>query len=98
MFEDIQPLHTKVEKVISLSIGSIILENPSGYPLRESNLYCLSRGGEVIWYAEKPAPDTLFNRVRLNEDGDTLSAYTTGRHACELDLKTGKLISQLGFQ
>jgi hypothetical protein len=98
MFDHIQPLHTKVEKVISLSTGSIILENPSGYPLRESNLYCLSQGGELIWYAEKPAPDTLFNRVRLNDDGETLSAYTTGRHACELDLKTGKLISQLGFQ
>jgi hypothetical protein len=98
MFDHIEPLHTKVEKVISLSTGSIILENPSGYPLRESNLYYISQGGELIWYAEKPAPDTLFNRVRLNDDGETLSAYTTGRHACELDLKTGKLISQLGFQ
>jgi hypothetical protein len=98
MFEHIQPLHTKVEKVISLNTGSIVLENPSGFPLKESNLYYASQEGEVVWYAEKPAPDTLFNRVRLNDDGETLSAYTTGRHACELDLKTGKLISQLGFK
>jgi hypothetical protein len=31
--------------------------------------------------------------VRLNEDGATLSAYTIGGHACDLDPKTGKLIS-----
>jgi hypothetical protein len=32
--------------------------------------------------------------VRLNEDGTTLSTYTTGGHACDLELNTGKLVSQ----
>jgi hypothetical protein len=52
----------------------------------------------VVWQAERPAPDAHYIRVRLNEDGRSLSAYTTGRHACEIDLKSGKLLSQLEFK
>ncbi len=98
MYEEIEPLHTKVEKVINLKAGNIILENPTKYPLKESNLYYRKESGEIEWYAEKPAPDTLYNRVRLNDDGETLSAYTTDMHACELEVKTGKLLSKLGFK
>ena len=39
-------------------------------------------------------PTPCFHAFRFNEDGDTLSAYTIGGHACELELRTGKLISQ----
>ena len=42
--------------------------------------------------AEKPDAKTLFSRVTLNKDGETFSAYTLGGHACDLDLRTGKLI------
>jgi len=73
--------------------GYIVLESPSGFPLGESNLYCISADGKTIWKAEKPDVNTLFSRVRLNEDGNTFSAYTVGGHACELELKTGNLIS-----
>jgi hypothetical protein len=52
----------------------------------------------VLWEAERPAPDAHYIRVRLNEDGRSLSAYTTGRHACEIDLKSGRLISQIEFK
>ncbi len=90
---EIQPLHTKVNKTITTAFGIIVLEAPEGFPRADSNLYCLSRSDEIIWKAEKPDADTLFSRLRLNEDGDTLSAYTTRGHACELELKTGKLIS-----
>lgn len=95
---EIQPLHTKVEKTISAMIGEIVLESPNGFPRGESNLYTLSQSGTIIWKAEKPVPDALFTRVKLNEDGNTLSAYTTSGHACDLDLKTGKLVSQTKIQ
>ena len=91
---EIEPLHTKIEKTIHTMFGHIVLESPSRFPLGESNLYCISVNGKTIWRAEKPDVNTLFSRVRLNEDGDTLSAYTIGGHACELELRTGKLISQ----
>ena len=91
---DIQPLHTKVEKSIQTNVGEIVLEQPAGFPRGESNLYCIAPyTGKIVWRAEKPDPYTLYSRVRLNEDGATLSAYTIGGHACELDPKTGKLIS-----
>lgn len=90
---DSQPLHTKIEKSMQSALGTIVLENPSGFPRFESNLYCVSQNGKVIWKAEKPDTSTLFSRARLNEDGATISAYTTGGHACELELRTGKLIS-----
>jgi len=90
---EIEPLHTKIEKTIQTMFGHIVLENPSGFPLGESNLYCISSDGKTIWKAEKPDSNTLFSRVRFNEDGDTLSAYTIGGHACELELRSGKLIS-----
>ena len=91
---DIQPLHTKVEKSIQTTIGEIVLEHPSGFPSGESNLYCVSPyTGKMVWTAEKPEPRTLYSRVRLNEDGLTISAYTTGGHACDLEFRTGKLIS-----
>ena len=73
--------------------GHIALESPNGFPRSESNLYCVSPNGKLVWKAEKPDVNALFSRVRLNEDGNTFSAYTIGGHACELELKTGKLIS-----
>ncbi len=91
---ELQPLYTKIDKSIQTKIGSIILENPDRFPYTESNLYCIAPNDKIIWKAEKPDPGTLYSRVRLNEDGATLSAYTTGGHACDLELKTGKIISQ----
>jgi hypothetical protein len=98
VFEDVKPQHTKVEKVISVSAGKAILEDHKRYPFEKSNLYFLSENGELIWEAERPTPDTHYIRVKLNEDGRTLSAYTTSRHACEIDLKTGKLLSNIEFK
>ena len=90
---DPQPLHTQIDKTIQSAPGTIVLEKPSGFPRAESNLYCVSPNGKIVWKAEKPDASTLFSRVKLNEDGDTISAYTIGGHACELGLRTGKLIS-----
>ena len=91
---DIQPLHTKIDKTIQTFLGLVVLESPDGFPRNDSNLYCVTPNGKPVWRAEKPDAKTLFSRVRFNEDGDTLSAYTIGGHACELELRTGKLISQ----
>jgi hypothetical protein len=90
---ELQPLHTKIDKSMQSVLGTIVLENHSGFPCFDSNLYCIAPSGKIVWKAEKPDTSTLFSRVRLNEDGDTLSAYTIGGHACELGLRTGKLIS-----
>ena len=91
---EIQPLHTKIDKIIQTFLGLVVLESPDGFPRNDSNLYCVTPNGKPVWRAEKPDANTLFSRVRFNEDGDTLSAYTIGGHACELELRTGKLISQ----
>lgn len=98
MFADMQPRHTRIEKVISVPRGKAILEDHNRYPLGESNLYFLSDNGELLWQAERPAPDAHYIRMRLNEDGHSLSAYTTGRHACEIDLISGKLLSKIEFK
>jgi hypothetical protein len=95
---DFKPLHTKAEKTIQTAFGWIVLESPKGFPRNESNLYFISLDGKINWKAEKPDVSTLYTRVKLNEDGDTLSAYTLGGHACDLDLKTGKLVSQTSLQ
>ena len=91
---DTQPLHTRIEKIIQTRVGLIVLENPDRFPRSESNLYCVSTNQKILWKAEKPDVSTLYSRVRLNEDGTTLSTYTIGGHACDLELSTGKLISQ----
>lgn len=98
MFEELQPRHTKIATVIEISSGRAILEEHARFPLGESNLYFLTKNDEPVWDAERPAANVHYIRVRLNEDGRTLSAYTTGRHACEIDIKSGKLISQLEFR
>jgi hypothetical protein len=90
---DVVALYTSVEKTIQINAGVIVLENPSGFPHNETNLYLVNQHGEIVWKAEKPVPGTFFSRVKLNEDGDTFSAYTINGHACEFDLRTGKLIS-----
>lgn len=95
---EIQPLHTKVEKSIQTLFGTVVLESAAGFPRNESNLYCASADGKVIWKAEKPDPYTLYSRVKLNEDGATLSTYTLSGHACELDMKTGKILSKTSIQ
>ena len=58
----------------------------------------LKQDGKIKWKAEKLDASSLYTRVRLNEDGETLYAYTLGGHSCELDLKTGKLISHTSIQ
>ena len=95
---EIQPLHTKVEKTIQTLFGVVVLESTAGFPKNEFNLYCASGDGRVIWKAEKPDPYTLYSRVKLNEDGATLSTYTLSGHACELDMKTGKILSKTRIQ
>ena len=95
---DITPLHTKVEKFIQLTTGTIVLEDPKGFPRGESNLYYLQFDGKILWRAEKPDSQTLYTRVRLNDDGQTLGTYTQSGHACELDLQTGKIVGQTHIQ
>lgn len=94
----VEPLHTKIEKTIQINAGLIVLENPTGFPHRETNLYLIGLDGKIIWKAEKPDPNTFFTRVKLNEDGRTFSAYTLNNQACELELKSGKLISFTTFR
>jgi hypothetical protein len=95
---EIDPLHTKVDKLIQTIAGTVVLENPNGFPRGESNLYCVSPAGKLVWTAEKPEQYTLYSRVRLNEDGATLSTYTLGGDACDLELKTGKILSRISIQ
>lgn len=91
---EFEPLHTQVQKTIQTMVGTIYLEDPSGFPREESNLYHVSKEGKLLWQAEKPEPAGLYNRVMLNTDGNSLSAYTITGKACEIDLYSGKLISQ----
>jgi len=95
---EIKPLHTKVEKIIQLMLGTIVLEDPKGFPHNESNLYYVLLDGKIMWHAEKPEPQALYSRVRLNDNGQTLSTYTLGGHACELDVQTGKILSKTRLQ
>jgi len=95
---EVEPLYTVIDKTIQINIGVIVLENPNKFPRNESNLYLVGMKGEIIWKAEKPDISTLFSRVKLNEDGETFSAYTVNGHACDLELKTGKLISFTTFR
>jgi hypothetical protein len=95
---DLTPLHTKIDKFIQTIFGTVVLENPNGFPRTESNLYCVSADGKVAWMAEKPDPNTLYSRVRLNDDGATLSTYTLSGHACDLELGTGKILSKTSIQ
>jgi hypothetical protein len=89
-----QPLHTKIEKSIRTMMGLVVLEDPINFPRDESNLYCCTETGKVVWQAEKPEPNGLYSRLMMNTDGQTLSAYAVTGQACELDLRTGKLLSQ----
>ena len=95
---EIQPLYTKVEKSIQTLFGVVILESTNGFPKNESNLYCASADGKIVWKAEKPDSYTLYSRMKLNDDSATLSTYTLSGHACELDLKTGKILSKTSIQ
>lgn len=76
-------------------VGIVVLEEPGGFPADESNLYCLRHNDEIVWKAEKPEPAGLYNRVMLNMDGNTISAYAVTGQACEIELVSGKLLSQV---
>jgi hypothetical protein len=91
---ELEPLYTKIDKTMQTKVGLIVLEAPDRFPYNESNLYCLGPNNKILWKAEKPDPNTLYSRVKLNEDGVTLSTYTIGGHACDVELSTGKILSQ----
>jgi hypothetical protein len=94
---EIQPLFTKIEKVIQTHEGSIVLESHSGFPYKESNLYLVDGNGEFIWKAEKADLRSLYTRIKLNEDY-TLSTFTTDGLFCDIDLTNGKIINKTSFQ
>lgn len=93
----VTPLHTQIEKTIDLKSGTVVMENHSGFPFGESNLYLVSANGEIAWKAEKPDERTLFTKVKLNENF-TLSTFTTNGQFCDIDLETGKIISSSEFK
>jgi hypothetical protein len=95
---EITPLHTRVEKSIQTLYGVVVLESTDGFPQNESNLYCLTLDGKLLWMAEKPESYTLYIRVMLNEIGATLSTYTLSSDACELDMLTGKILNKTRFR
>lgn len=93
--EEIAPRHTKVEKIITATVGNVILENPVGYPRSESNLYCLDSAGKLIWFSEFPEAGVHYSRVRFDDQGEKLLTYSVSGHACEIDLKTGKILNKV---
>ena len=92
----ITPLHTSVEKTIELKKGTVVLENPVGFPINETNLYLIDSNGEILWKAEKPALNILFTKMKLNEDS-SISTFTNSGQFCDIDIETGKLISSSNF-
>jgi hypothetical protein len=94
----IDPRHTKIEKMIDTIMGKVILENPVSYPRLESNLYCLVANGDIAWFAERPEDGAQYSRVRFDDLGEKLLTYSTHGHACEIDLKSGKLLSQISMK
>jgi outer membrane protein assembly factor BamB len=92
----ITPLHTSIEKLLELKKGIVVLETPNGFPLNETNLYMVSQNGDILWKAEKPTPNVLFTKLRLNDDS-TISTFTNNGQFCEIDMETGKIISSSNF-
>lgn len=90
------PLYTSVEKHIELKKGVIVLENPHGCPIHETNLYMLDSSGDMIWKAEKPAQNVLFTKMKLEEDS-FISTFTNSGQFCEIDIETGKILSSSSF-
>ncbi|MCC7119502.1 MAG: hypothetical protein IT310_13340 [Anaerolineales bacterium] len=94
---EISPLRTKIDKTIQIRLGTIVLEEHSGFPMTESNLYLIGSNGKIVWTAEKPDGRTLFTRLKLNEDS-TISTFTTSGQFCEINIETGKIISSAAFK
>ncbi|MCK6567730.1 MAG: hypothetical protein L6Q45_08565 [Anaerolineales bacterium] len=94
---EIKPIHTKIEKLIELRKGTVVMESPEGFPAAESNIYMLSPTGETLWKADKPKPNSLYTKVKLNEDA-SLSTFTSDGQFCELDVETGKITGTSNFQ
>jgi hypothetical protein len=94
---DYQPRHTKIEKEIVTSFGVVVLEHPVGYARNESNLYCVSNDGKIVWFAELPEVNVLYTRVKFDDQGVKLLTYSTRGHACEIDLRTGKLLDKISI-
>jgi hypothetical protein len=92
----ITPLHTSIEKLLELKKGIVVLETPNGFPLNETNLHMVSQNGDILWKAEKPTPNVLFTKLRLNDDS-TISTFTNSGQFCEIDMETGKIISSSNF-
>jgi len=95
---EISPRHTHIEKILDTISGKVVLENPASYPRDESNLYCVGAVGKVVWFAERPEGGAHFSRVRFDDQGEKLLTYSTRGHACEVDIKTGKLLSQISMK
>lgn len=94
---EIIPVHTRIENLIELKKGVVVMESPDGFPVSEANIYMVGANGEVLWRAEKPAPKALFTKIKLNEDS-TISTFTNGGQFCELNVDTGKIISSSNFR
>lgn len=91
------PRHTKIEKELVTSLGTVVLEHPVGYARDESNLYCVDPNGKVLWFAELPEANVLYARLKFDDLGEKLLTYSTRNHACEIDPRTGKLLNKISL-
>jgi outer membrane protein assembly factor BamB len=94
---EIIPIYTKVEKLIEIKRGVVVMESTDGFPVKETNIYMVDANGDILWKAEKPDPRVLFTKIKLNEDS-TISTFTSDGRFCELNLETGKIISSSSFR
>lgn len=89
--------YTQIEKTIDAVAEKVALEGPAAYPGDEYSLYCASMDGKIVWFAERPEDGSHSTRVRFDDLGEKLITYSTLGHACVVDLRTGKLLSQVSM-
>jgi hypothetical protein len=89
-----RPVGTQVVQVLHLGADRwLIREDYFRFPAGQSNLYCVDGGLATIWSAELPSSDDPYCNEAKVIDGK-LFAWTWNCYCCELEIRSGRIISK----
>jgi len=70
-----------------------VREDYHGYPKDESNLYLVDSENNVVWFAQRAMKDDCYANPVVPVSQDKIKCFSGKGWECEIDLKTGRLIS-----
>jgi hypothetical protein len=88
-----KPRHTEILETLATEFGTVVREDNRNHPNSEPNLYMLSSEGKVVWFAERKLENDAYPNQIIRISPEKIKCFSAMGLECEIDLRTGKILS-----